>query len=282
MKKRALISATAVMLVALMCLATASYAWFTASGDATIEAFDVKVSGADAAVELSADGQAFGPKLTKANIETYGSGNDVFPTSLGAVSTADCETFFATRYDNAKWYAADKDGNAISADGQYIVFDFWARAPKAGTADLGINFDLSALDPDLAEGEEAIETNAFTGAVKVGVKYDGQTNFTIYDLATDSGETYYPMIAKGAICEKVNGEFVPADDTESSYSTEARGGNVLPSLIEDVPVAGGNSGTHYTVVVWVEGMDKNCSGNFNAMAAVKLGLNFTNFVETAA
>ena len=48
MKRKALITATAVLLVAVMCLATASYAWFTAGGATTVTTINLSVSEGDA------------------------------------------------------------------------------------------------------------------------------------------------------------------------------------------------------------------------------------------
>lgn len=259
MKRRALISATAVMLVALMCLVTASYAWFTSNGDATIEAFNVKVNGADAAIELSANGEFYGPSLKLKDFEDDG---QVIPEVLDAVSTADGVNFFATNYANSVW-----TGDA-SATGKYIVLDFYAKAPAAGTAKLNFDFDYGTLTET--------QVKAFKDAVKVGVKID-DNDFDLYDINVDDEAAYYqPMIKNTAKCVKDDGLFVPVAGTEASFAAK----RTQEALPESINVDVSATASHYTVIVWLEGMDQHCVGNFNDIDAVALGLSFSNYVTT--
>lgn len=267
MKRRALISATAVMLVALMCLVTASYAWFTASGEGKIETFEVKVSGADAALQLSLDGATWVNTLSKDDF--VGAGQTVADT-LQALSTPDATTFFKAPYDpdNSNWVAA-----AITeGEKDYIAIDFYAYAPEEGSADFNINFSKKTF----AEGETETITDfqfaAFKNAVKIGYKV-GDGDFQIYDIA--AGETYQPVKAAGAIAEKnAAGAFVPTTATADKFD-DARTQTAWSTQTIDFD-GGIDKPEHIYVVIWLEGMDKQCTGNFD-MNSVNIDIGFSNF-----
>lgn len=260
MKRRALISATAVMLVALMCLVTASYAWFTAAGEAKIEAFDVKVEGADAALQLSIDGSNYFSTLTKADFAERG---QVFPETLKAVSTADGENFFADEYANNVWTGVDAEGN------EYIAMTFWAKAPVAGTANFNIDFAKSASLTDEQLG-------SFKNAVKIAYAVGEDAELGIYDITVDADDKYQPMIAEGAQAKKLDvaegNYFVPVDDEATGFGakrTQTAWSSQTISFAKATP-------QKFTVKIWLEGMDRNCTGSFD-MNAVNIAVGFSGW-----
>ena len=259
MKRRALISATAVMLVALMCLVTASYAWFTAGSEAKIDAFDVKVEGADAALQLSLDGANYFSTLTKADFAAKG---QVFPETLKAVSTADGETFFADSYANNVWTGVDAEGN------EYIAMNFYAKAPVAGTANFNIDFAKTA---DLTDEQ----LGSFKNAVKIAYAV-GDDALAIYDITVDAEDNYQPMVAAGAQAKKLDvadgNFFVPVDDAATGFGA-ARTQQAWAS--QNVTFEA-ETAQEFTVVIWLEGMDRNCTGSFD-MNAVEISVGFSGW-----
>lgn len=243
MKRKALITATAVLLVAVMCLATASYAWFTAGDDVSIEGFQFGISQADSAVQLAAvdmnDLDTHGIYTNKLTNDSWGEGWSVQSAEFVPVSSADGAKFFTV----GEYNQADETwtSNAQAGAG-YLYFVFNIKAPAAGTATI-----------TFTAGGDASDT--FTSASKLAVKV-GETT-TIYDMAQDTADSYKPMTAVGATCEKdINGYFVPV--TADGFAAEGRSQVALVPVDVEFDAAGEQQ---VAVAYWVEGMDKDCSGN---------------------
>lgn len=253
MKRKALITSTAILLVALMCLATASYAWFTAANTNTIEAFKIDVTASDGALLLAAadaskdySAGAFGPSLKVADWDTAANWAIIDETFI-AHSTADAKSFFPATYspENDNWTtgAADKAG--------YMLFSFWVRAPKAGTATINVNTSANAT-------------------FQAGIKYAlgvsdtaAQGDMTIYDITADTTDSYRPCIAEGAVSVKdaTTKLFKPSTDAATGFGaarTQAALGEGGYAI--DFDAAGDKL---VTVAVWLEGMDKDCSGSWS-------------------
>ncbi|MBR6513226.1 MAG: hypothetical protein IKT46_00180 [Clostridia bacterium] len=253
MKRKALITSTAVLLVALMCLATASYAWFTSANTNSIEAFKIDVTASDGALLLAAadassnySAGAFKPTL---NVVDWDTAADwaIIDEAFVAHSTADAKSFYPATYSDTanNWTTADADAAG------YMLFSFWVRAPKAGTATINVNTSANAT---------------FQAGIKyaLGVSDTAeQGEMTIYDIDVDSADSYRPCNAAGAVSVKDDGTqlFVPADDAATGFAaarTQAALGNDGYSIKFDE--AGDKL---VTVAIWLEGMDKDCSGSWS-------------------
>lgn len=253
MKRKALITSTAILLVALMCLATASYAWFTSANTNSIEAFKIDVTASDGALLLAAadasknySAGAFTPSLEVADWDTEANWAIIDETFI-AHSTADAKSFYPATYspENDNWTTgeADKAG--------YMLFSFWVRAPKAGTATINVNTSANAT---------------FQGGIKYALGVSdtaAQGTMTIYDIAADSADSYRPCEAAGAVSVKDDTTklFKPATAEATGFAaarTQAALGENGYSIKFDE--AGDKL---VTVAVWLEGMDKDCSGSWS-------------------
>ena len=254
MKRKALITSTAILLVAVMCLATASYAWFTAGQTAKINGFNLSITQSDSAIQLapvSKDGTQVGAYKNSLTKASWGSGWAVMSDVFVPVSSADGENFFPVgEYQNDTWTSVD-----AAAEG-YLYFKFNVKAPAAGTATLTFT----------AGGEKGADT--FQSAAKLAVAV-GDEAMNIYDLDVDANDSYQPMTAKGAVCEKnAQGNFVPVAQTGFAA---ARTQTAVPSVTVDFDAAGVQT---VTVAYWVEGMDTDCQGNWK-LDGQTLDLDFT-------
>lgn len=255
MKRKALITATAVLLVAVMCLATASYAWFTAGDDVSIEGFKFGITQADSAVQLAAvnmkDLDTHGIYTNKLTNDSWGKGWSVQSDEFVPVSSADGATFFTVgeyNQEDETWTS-----NAQAGEG-YLYFVFNIKAPAAGTAT--ISFTTGTGDA----------ADTFNSASKLAVKV-GETT-TIYDMAQDTQDSYKPMTSVGATCEKdEDGYFVPVADAATpdengKYNSDFFDDGRSQTALKDVEVEFTAAGEQQVAVAyWVEGMDKDCSGN---------------------
>ena len=251
MKRKALITSTAILLVALMCLATASYAWFTSATTNSIEAFQIDISASDGALELAAADMAhdysagtYAPSLKKADWST---GWAIMDETFVAVSTADAKNFYTAPYSTT---TGTWKSDAL-ANGGYLLFSFWVKAPSAGTATVKLDAASSS------------ENQTFNQGVKYAIGTSNTNTpgtMSIYDITVDTTDSYQPMIAVGAECEKNgSGLFVPVTDatgfgTARTQAANASGTNLTFTAAGETQLV--------TVAVWLEGMDKDCTGSW--------------------
>ena len=243
MKRKALITATAVLLVAVMCLATASYAWFTAGQAASIEGFEFKIEQGDAALQLApvdmSNTSIVGKYTNNLSPEDWDDGWAVKSTTFVPVSSADGKTFFPVgAYDQE-----DETWTSVAAANEgYLYFVFSVKAPSAGTATISFTAGGNGND-------------TFKTAAKLAVAVDG-ADAKIFDMDKDAADSYKPMIAKDATCEKdADGYFVPVAGATGFAAARTQ------ADVEDVEITFTEAGEKLVAVAyWVEGMDKDCSG----------------------
>ncbi|MBQ4560892.1 MAG: hypothetical protein IJA55_01005 [Clostridia bacterium] len=272
MKRKALITATAVLLVAVMCLATASYAWFTSATTNSIEAFQINVTASDGALELAAadaehnySAGTFAPSLKKAD---WSEGWAIMDEDFVAVSTADAKSFFTAPYSTA---TGTWTSDALATEG-YLLFSFWVKAPSEGTATIKLDTANSSKNQTFNQGiKYAIGSNT---AATPGT-------MTIYDITADTADKYQPMIATGAECEKNgSGLFVPVTGASGFGAARTQAamtdaGYTLTFADTDSETPGYQGAPQLvTVAVWLEGMDKDCTGSWQMSGeafAISLG-----------
>ncbi len=249
MKRKALITATAVLLVAVMCLATASYAWFTSGKASAVASLDLSVSSGTGSVEIAAadiktysyEASAFSTTaLTRddlAAVSILPSANALSPVSTdGVMDTFEDENtpdetvyeFFGTDYNPGTevWVGRDE----LATDG-YVLFAFYARNTESSDFSGKLQFTSTASATN--NTVNLFENDNFAGAGKIGVatttitkgdsnyvvntgdamadfSNDAPTSFTTYRLAA-KGDAYQDMTDIGAYCTRTtDGKFIPA------------------------------------------------------------------------
>lgn len=267
MKRKALITSTALLLVALMCLATASYAWFTAGGSSSIQQFDLSVSESEANVLLAAvntSGTVVSDYKNTLSFTDWGTDGAKFPTKLTPVSTVNAEDFFKASYSDV-----NNDWTSQATSDGYIYFKFSAKAIANGTA----NIEIVPTATDL-----------FKNAVKVAVTVGDET--TLYDLAANDPTDYARVSAAGAVSEKVT----VTPEGGSSYSTfEPKNNSVgfdtqygQNALAKTQVTFQKDVAQTITVAIWLEGMDDDCQGNNWDLKNEKIDVKISDWVKTPA
>ena len=270
MKRKALLTSTALLLVALICLATASYAWFTSGSANTVAEFKVKVSDGDGSIELAAAniGSSYANTGWKSGLTiddfTGGigllpgtsDGNYVLtPVSTDGVIAADM--FNAAPYDDVAYWNSEA-GTFASGNG-YIVLSFYARTAEAGSAPLNITLTDN--------------TAPFNNAVKIGYSVTGATtpaNLTICNIDT-AGDSYKPVINAGSkIMKDGTGAFVLKEGAALG-STLNNGTFSSPTVTFD-----GENAQLITVAIWLEGQDAQCSGTID-VSDINVNIEFGAF-----
>ena len=282
MKRKALITATAVLLVAVMCLATASYAWFTSGKTASINPFDLTVSAGEGSIMIAPATPAANGFTNNgyANVRNLADWTNIgtLPTNntLTACSTtgtvadgATTPVFMGTTYDAGTWTADATVKNS------YLLISFYAYSPRSTTADLTVDFkandggNLSVFESavkvglgvvDVAEENKASATKDTTLVGK---------GFGIYTL--DSHDWDALVTAGGKVTRGTDGAFT-GDTTDITVNNGAL------ELADQEFTA--NVPKLYTVAIWLEGQDPDCYGDFDC-GSIKCDVVFTEQTTNA-
>ena len=124
MKRKALFTSTILLLVAIICLATASYAWFTTNNTVTATGISVDINAGDGYLLISKD------KTTASEIQAQGLTTVDMAINESALSPAAHETFANSSAVAlaTNWYTAKASDASASA------MDSGTKAPLSGFA----------------------------------------------------------------------------------------------------------------------------------------------------
>lgn len=241
-RKRLLISSVAMLLVAMLALGTATFAWFTSSTTATAKGITLQTIKASKLEIASSDTSKWGTQVNYATNQT-----------MIPASTANGETWFTA--NAASGTAYDRTGNfrtVATSDLKTYAFTEELNIRNAGDAtveDVKINFSIPekgankymrvAVVPISAPGAE-VEASTFLAK-------DATSGIASYIFDLD-GVAY--KAADSATT--ANTEILPQSDA-SKFS------------ISVGDIAGKNGDTYtvksYKVLVWFEGQDAQCFDN---------------------
>lgn len=234
-RKRLLISSVAMLLVAMLALGTATFAWFTQNTSATANGITVRTS-KTSSLKIADDTREYGPSFTYRDVQ-----NIMLPSSS---------------IDGAHWYStvADDDTGVSTKTPTAITLD----TPEQINQNNKYVF-VDQLNIQNA-GEVAVKDIKITMA-----------NFNAHNYLRVA---LVPVTAKGQCIEvdatKFRSNVYAADDTaynpikaDGSYSTEETD-KITPSAagspevinISDSLAAGEE--LHYNLYVWFEGQDPDC------------------------
>lgn len=308
-KKRAFVSAIAMLIVSAIVLTSSTFAWFSMSKQATVDSMDLTVSSPEG-IQISANASAWTANLTIDEIfntddtttsryDAYEGNTNLYPTDLVPVSSAfeyaNSATGVANFYKatlNDAGYAnvsaiSQTAGNADNAG--LISFDLFFKVAQQttvyfGTSEFKDNSSSDVLTAlrvgftplgNLAIGSTAAEAqalNTFTrGTGNIVYEVDSMNRSAD---ATSLGQTTGRLDTKylagtGASGQTANGIL----DNSFTHATAAK-------LVRDTDAASVksftlNAGvTKMRVFLWVEGNDVDCQNSI-AGAAFTAALKFT-------
>lgn len=234
-RKRLLVSSVAMLLVAMLALGTATYAWFTQNTTATADKLSVQTVQASE-LKLSDDTNDWTDQLHYNTIDKY----------LKPASSADGKNWYTA-------FAAAKDGYAATAtpttalsnlDG-YVFKNQLNVANMGGAAvkDVTINFTLSEtpakpgknyLRLALVEVDKKGTDATITGNFKAGV----------YGVGSDTAEAFTPDAEGTAVVTE---------------TVTAKAGTDVKFPVGLLGAAGsGTDAKYYNLYVWFEGQDEDC------------------------
>ena len=311
-KKRAFVSAIAMLMVSAIVLTSSTFAWFSMSKEASVESMDLTVSSPEG-IQISANASAWTASLTVDQIfdnddattsryDAYEGNNNLYPADLIPVSSAFQSANSSTGYANFFKATLDDSGLATitavtqSKDSQdaagLIAFDLFFKVAEAQTVYFGTSTFTDNSDSKINSalrvaftplGNVAIGTAAAT-ATALNTFTAGAKN-VVYevDSLTRSDDASGLNIADGALTTNAlisnyGGNRVYT--TNGVITSTSCAGAVYGTQVTDQSDASAKSFslsagiTKVRVYIWVEGNDVDCL-NSVAGAALTANLKFT-------
>lgn len=223
MKKSALLSSVAMLIVSAIVLTSATYAWFSASDKVDVKEISATVESSTGLLISIDNGTSW---KTSVDVSSYK------PTSFSPVSTATggTDTWVTGGYKNS---ALDLSQATSGTSGQFMMYNLWVKGPDGQVVTVTPNFG------DTAENVKKVMKFAL---------YDTSTNKFLGSgvIAADGTTTGYTgTSALGA---------QTAEDTSGAFLTTAG------SAVNEVSSYSFTlSGIHkFVAYVWVEGNDPDC------------------------
>lgn len=238
-RKKALISSIAMLLVAMVALGTATYAWFSTKTSATASALSAKTTQGTNLMISEAKDKGWTQELTFANTST---------TKLDPITTSDLEDWYTAKADGFDTQAAGTGGYTPSSEAGCLTQTVYVKYDAAdGTIPLMVDYDITVNDgsqnyyrvavvPVTGDGDLSAPTS-FTQSVYANANNlaDGATYGMEADNTTGTG------ISLGTIGSKT------AEGAQMIYG--------------------------YKFIIWFEGEDEDCIDS-NAVNDISLDLTF--------
>ena len=250
MRKSALLSSVAMLIVSAIVLTSATYAWFASSDRVDVKSIKATVETSSGLLISIDKGISW-----KTSVDV----TDQKPSTFSPVSTATGKagTWVTGGYKND---VLELKAATAGTTGQYMAYEVWVKGPVGETVTVTPNF---------------IESGA---EVKKAMK------FALYDI-TDSDATKHSFIGNGT-----KTGVIAADGTTTGYQgTSATGNQTGVNTENGAFTIGGTSITEvdkytftlgaapskFMAYVWVEGNDVDCNGEKISGQKVEFAVNMT-------
>lgn len=221
-RKRLLVSSVAMLLVAMLALGTATYAWFTSNTTATASGINVKTI-KSSELQISKSDKAWGTQID------YGVANKTFIPASTANGTA---WFTANAEDRTSFEKPVDEQFSSITDGANYYFAEQLNVRNAGQADVeNVTISISGINNDYIRVAvvEANDSGLGTGDFTTSV-YDNAG--AAYDAASAADSTT---------------EITPSTNYTINVGTLAGG-----------ETADAGEAKYYNIYVWFEGQDQQC------------------------
>ena len=236
-RKRLLISSVAMLLVAMLALGTATFAWFTQNTEATANGIYAKTVKASSLL-ISDKDKSWGTTVTYAQGTSADAPQTMFPASSGSGST----WFTATSDDeDTGAFEAGKitTVSTASSNAKYVfknMLNVKNGGDEGAINDISITFNLGSISASQYARVALVPCND-TGVELTTAAFDGQViGFTNSVFDTD-GVAYTGLT-----------------------SAEGAGASITPKTTCSVNVGSLNAGAarYYNLYIWFEGQDEQC------------------------
>lgn len=241
-RKKALLSSVAMLLVALVALGSATFAWFTANDTVTATGLAVKSSAADGLKIAKTDfGAATAPAASayKQTVTINDQNGEVWSPVSPILADGEFAMYQGSS-DSLESGALNADG-ATSTTAGYYAYDLWLKAEN-GAATITVTADFTGSDAEALGYARAA-------------------------LIDDAGNAFYLSNA----VDSFNKLEDPNSDGIATSSATAQASAKTQAMTATTTIT---AGTRYHLYVWFEGQDSDCV-DANANADLALNLSFT-------
>ncbi|MBQ8228305.1 MAG: hypothetical protein IJZ88_04755 [Clostridia bacterium] len=310
-KKRAFVSAIAMLMVSAIVLTSSTFAWFSMSKEASVESMDLTVSSPEG-IQISANASAWTASLTVDQIfdnddattsryDAYEGNNNLYPADLIPVSSNFAK---ASSTGYANFFKATLDDSAMAKI--TAVTQSKASQDAAGLIAFDLFFKVASATPVYFSGSTFTDNSgskvlsalrvAFTPLGTVAIGTDAATATALNSFTAGTNNVIYEVDSlKRSDDAAAAGIAAGAVETKGLVSTN--NGNAVTTsngIITNTAVVGAMQGTQLTdqsattskvfnlkagitkvrVYIWIEGNDVDCL-NSVAGAALTANLKFT-------
>ena len=248
-RKRLLVSSVAMLLVAMLALGTATYAWFTTNTTSYADRINVATSKASTLVVSKND------KKWGTHVE-YGVGTDTTAQTMFPASSADGSNWFKADakdgtgvIDEATLTAAIKEGKL---DPDYVFVNELNVKNDGKLKVTNIKIKFLALADSSSYARIALVPKAGASSETDVVTRTGAFATNVYD---NQGESYYPV---------ENATTISSTTINATKATEI-----------SVPDLDAGKMAYYDLYVWFEGQDKDCKNANSGQPIPKLRFDVT-------
>lgn len=231
MKKRRILLALIMLIISGVSLTTATYAWFTANRQVTVDEIDVKAS-ASGGIQISADAETWSNEVDLTDLKADGllDATNYIPTTLKPVTTIG--TNGKTGQFDFYYGELDESGNLVTltstndAAKNYVSFDLYFYSATDQTIDFNEGTKVFAQDAE----------NPTSGTVvDKGLKYSVRVGF----LVQGNDPTATPATAKGLDDGTVADQYIwePNANNHTTYATNMSGASGVEEYMGGKAVA---------------------------------------------
>lgn len=282
-KKRAFISAIAMLIVSAIVLTSATYAWFSMAKKVEVESMELNVTSPEG-IQISANTSAFTTKLTAEDIK--GTSSTRFKAYDGHINNIPetvkpSSTSLETNGSKIKWFdgSINEQGRMVISDvnnevGSGIVaFDLFVKVKDAQKVKFGSTTVTCADNPEVITAMRVALVSYGTVAEKAGasvIQNATVTGRTTYELDPNNHTTTVnEKVAAGkAIPETKSIRYSGVAPVNSDFTNIVSSNDYTYTLRGDIaktPEAAtinvGAGITHLRVYMWMEGNDVDCAND---------------------
>jgi len=249
-KKRAILSAVAMLVVSAIALSSATFAWFSAGTQVAVQQVSASIGNNDGSLLISADNSTFDYEVTTDDLLAYTP--NIFPMESGSeVTNGGTFTPVSVNPTTGSVVGGSIDGTthfftSAAATGGYVKYSFWLKATTA--------MPNVTITPTFTRGQPFVYAAV--------VPSTGST--VVLGTAADS---YFPVVKTGISKLDVNSNDIY--DVPDSPAVGDLGSQVTASGTDTALTVSLAAGVAFKVdvYVWAEGNDADCSGPVSSQVA---------------
>ncbi len=285
-KKRAFISAIAMLIVSAIVLTSATYAWFSMAKRVEVESMELNVTSPEG-IQISANTSAFTTKLTVDDIKgesstrftAYeGNTNNIPETVKPSSSALITGGILPAFYDGSINDAGTMDCRRVTSDvgSGYVAFDLFIKVKSATAVKFGSSTVTSEANPEIPTAMRialvkcgTVAEKADAAAISSVLPSNAAANKVIYELNASEHTTAAAALgASGVMTTRPLTSQTNGMITDGTYNNIVTNPNFIGTYNATVATTASQATinvdagiTRMRVYMWMEGNDVDCAND---------------------